>query len=476
MKRGLARLSLFAFTLGTILLPSATYAQVANFVFASDSQTVQPGVASQQITLQAQSAGGTSVNIPSTACIALSSTSGQGQFSSNATNWSPVSVLTMNKNTANKNFYYEDSQVGSPTLTVKVALKPDTVTSSCASWAIDEWSIGWTATQQITIGSGGTSNNSISSATSSSDTTGTQTQTQTTSSTPISSYVAPPTPTLFADAGKDRTVIVGADTEFDGRAYNKNQEVIDSNIRFLWNFGDGATAEGSAVLHHFSYPGRYAVVLDIAENKSAASDEATITAEPAKLAFKALPDSGVQIDNLAGRDLDLSGWLVRAGAGLLPGLFTLPPHSIILSGSSMHISRTTLGFSAGAEAQLQYPNGVEVLQAGESTGNTAVTTPAPAATSAISPPVSRSAFSSPSNTGSVSDATQQSPEDVSPNVTGTADAGNSAQTAAGAASGGWNGWWVAAIGLALAAAGALLVAQYFGKSEWDIIEEKPEAE
>src|SRR3989344_122888 len=192
-------------------------------------------------------------------------------------------------------------------------------------------------------------------------------QTQTiVSQTPVSSYVAPPVPQIFVDAGGDRTVIVGADAEFDARAYDRTRNVLDTtHVRFLWNFGDGTTSEGPAVLHHFEYPGRYAVVVDIAEDKSAGSDTVIVTAEPAKLAWKALPDGGVELNSLAGRDLDLSGWIVRAGPGVFASLFRLPPHSVILSDSSVRIARATLGFTATAEAQLQYPNGVAVAPAGE---------------------------------------------------------------------------------------------------------------
>lgn len=473
MNRGLARLGLFAFTLTVAYVPHVTFAQVANIVFVSEPQTVAQGIPSQQITLQAQSSGGTSTNIPSTACIALSSPSTQGQFSSSATNWSPVSVLTMNKNTANKNFYYQDAGSGSQTLTAKVALKPDTVTSSCASWPIDEWSIQWTATQLITIGAGTTSNNQNVPATSSDTTSNTQTQNKT--SAPVSSYVAPPAPLVFADAGSDRTVIVGADTKFDGRAYNKKQEVVD-HVRFLWNFGDGSTAEGPAVMHHFSYPGRYAVMLDIAEDTSAASDEIIVTAEPPKLAFKTLSDSGVEIDNFAGRDLDLSGWLVREGAGLLPGLFKLPEHSIILAGSSMHISKTTLGFAAGSQAQLQYPNGTGVLQAGERTADTPSAPNPPSVTSVVTP-VSRSSVPVSARLANTSFfASEEDSADSSGSVSTKNDSVSGEGAAAGATVGGWSWWWIAAIALSLAAAGALVAAQYVGKGEWDIIEEKPEAE
>ncbi|MDP2648822.1 MAG: helix-hairpin-helix domain-containing protein, partial [bacterium] len=145
---------------------------------------------------------------------------------------------------------------------------------------------------------------------------------------PVSSYVPPPTPTIFADAGGDRTVIVGADTRFDARAYGKDQSDLTGKVRFSWNFGDGSTAEGMSILHHFAYPGRYAVVLSVAEGMEAVSDRITVAAEPAKLAFNSLPDGSVAIENMAGRDLDRSGWIVKQFGRYL----MLPEHSIILSG------------------------------------------------------------------------------------------------------------------------------------------------
>lgn len=451
----------------SFLVPISVFADVANVVFTTESQTVQQGTPSGQLTLQAQDSGGSSVNIPSTACLAFSSTSAAGQFSSSATTWNPVTVLTMNKNTANKNFYYEDSAAGVQTITVKIALKPDSVSSSCASWSQDEWSVQWTATQTITIGSGSATplDTGANTSTTTSDT-GSHTQTSTTV-TPTSSYVAPPTPDLYTDAGADRTVIVGADAEFDARAYDKNRTVLDAaNIRFSWNFGDGATAEGSTVLHHFDYPGKYAVTVNIAQQQNAASDEVIVTAEPAKLSFATLPDGGVEIQNLAGRDLDLSDWIIRSGASDIAARFMLPPHTIVLSGASMHISHVTLGFAAGTEAELQYPNGVKALGAGETTAPTLVSAAAaPAASPVPALPVLKTAPSSPravtytSHTDEVD--TDQPPvtEDASSTI-----------VAAAAAAPASNFWWVAAVALALAAGGALVIAKNMSKAEWKIEE------
>ena len=234
----------------------------------------------------------------------------------------------------------------------------------------------------------------------------------------------------------------------------------------MWNFGDGYHRGGRERAAPFEYPGRYALVLNIAQDKLSAMDEAIITAEPAKLAFLALPDAGVEIDNLAGRDLDLSGWLVRAGAGLFPALFTLPPHSIILSGSSMHISRATLGFAATLEAELQYPNGVEALQAGQTTPG--AVQPASSGNSAPAVTVSAARVSAAAAVSSGDGARADDPSADSPDVSSSTD---QAAAAGSASPSGSKMWWVAAAGLAAAAGGSLVAARRFGKKEWDIIEE-----
>lgn len=299
-------------------------------------------------------------------------------------------------------------------------------------------------------------------------------QTQTMTSAPTNSYVPPPVPLLFADAGNDRTVIVGADTVFDARAYDRDQDKVVSPVRFLWNFGDGATAEGESVLHHFSYPGRYAVFLDIAQNKEAVSDRIIVTAEPAKLAFRALPDGSIVIENDAGRDLDLSDWIVRQYAQL----FMLPAHSVVLAGQSMHIPQQTLGFWANASSELAYPNGVSVLKAGESSSeSTPPTVASPAQTSAIS-----SVSSEPIYKTAAASVPSASPEisvpDPDPSPAESSPINEPAISSQGAATGliGASSrlWWLAALILTLAAGGSLIAAQHVGKREWDIVEEKPE--
>jgi PKD repeat protein len=196
------------------------------------------------------------------------------------------------------------------------------------------------------------------------------------SKSPSTYYVAPPAPAVFADAGEDRTVIVGADAMFRAQAYNRDRAAFKS-AKFVWNFGDGVSAEGAQVMHHFSYPGRYSVELHITNQNYSASSKVIVTAKEAAVAMAELPGGGVSIRNGADRDLDLSYWLVRQGAAT----FRLPEHSIALKGGAINIDQATLGFAASG-AKLLYPNGAEVALSAAAPGSAPEAGAAPAPVSA----------------------------------------------------------------------------------------------
>lgn len=440
--------------------PQVVVAQVAGFAFVSDPQTIAAGAISEQITLQSQGSDGASVPVPSTACIAFTSTSATGQFSSSATNWSSVSVLTMSKNTANKNLYYKDATAGGATLTARIALKPESVSSACASWPQEEWSVSWTATQNISIGTASGQVASSSSAT----TTPPAASSSSGSGEVVSSYVAPPLPELFADGGSDRMVIVGADTVFNARAYDRSREYVD-HVRFSWNFGDGSTAEGQSVSHRFAYPGKYAVVLSVAAGVNSASDRVIVTAEPARLAFAVFPDGSAAIENSAGRDLDLSHWIVRH----FSRAFMLPEHTLVLAGTSLRLPQSVLGFWSGKDTELAYPNGALVLRAGESSAGSAeapheeepaiVATGAPVV--AASHPLQR--------TLDVAPETEYEDAGVDESDTSTAQVASVARAVPSSSL-----WWYAAAGVSLLGAAAAVASRRFTGSRWRIIEERDE--
>lgn len=312
-------------------------------------------------------------------------------------------------------------------------------------------------------------NSDSSSSSSSTSTQSTSSTSQT--ATQTSSYVPPPSPSLYADAGSDRTVIVGADVEFDGLAYDKNQNPLDdSTTRFMWNFGDGATAEGSSVQHHFDYPGRYAVVLSIANQKFSVSDTITVTAEPAAIFFDVLPDGSVSIKNLASHTLDLSEWVVRQNASTFASRFILPADSIILAGGEIHISPKTLQFSATTDASLLYPNGSLALGANQSSATSSpAVTPIPVSSSvqAAVAPVAPTNTTPAVSEADLSPAPPEDAEDTSAVASDTTST-SSAQTAAAGLSFKLSLWWVGALLLVLLGGGALMLSRSASKGEWDI--------
>lgn len=329
---------------------------------------------------------------------------------------------------------------------------------------------------------------STTSTTTQTTTTTTSTAQSGTASVPVSSYVAPPEPQIFADAGSDRIVIVAADAIFSGRAYNRKKEIVRDYVRFSWNFGDGSTAEGASVLHHFDYPGRYAVVLNITENMDTVSDQVVITAEPAKLSFTFLSDGSVAIQNLAGRDLDLSNWMIRS----LGRQFILPKDSIILSNETLRMGDKTLGFRGGSETELDYPNGALALRVADVGQTTAIPVGQPQPASFPAPPINASfeqkSASAPKNDvnsdeppaksaieRSISTADEKdngiSDGSIFSNSQVASAASASPELAAGegaglpAQAGGSSLWWLGALGIALAGSGAVYAARLARRRE-----------
>ncbi|OGG57015.1 hypothetical protein A3D71_00560 [Candidatus Kaiserbacteria bacterium RIFCSPHIGHO2_02_FULL_55_20] len=271
------------------------------------------------------------------------------------------------------------------------------------------------------------------------------------------STIMPPPPKVFADGGSDRTVVVGADTEFRARAYNEKKDLIGFS-RFHWNFGDGSTSENSIVFHRFDYPGRYVVVLDIPEEKDSVSDQIVVTVEPMKLALSLLLDGGVAVENRSGRTLDFSRWIIRSAGQA----FTIPDRTFVLANATLRVSQRTLGFSGSPDIELDYPNGDLALGLA----------PPPAPISA--PPETAAPAPVPLPTyGSQTAVSEEDAEStlepldiVSPVPTTTLQVA----AAAGAATGSSRMWWLGAFGIAGLAAGSLVVARRYGKKEWDIEE------
>ena len=276
------------------------------------------------------------------------------------------------------------------------------------------------------------------------------------------SAIMPPPPKVFADGGGDRTVVVGADTEFRARAYDERKNIIDFS-RFHWNFGDGTTADTAVVMHRFEYPGRYVVVLDIPEEKDAEADQIIVTVEQMKLALSLTQDGGVTVENRAGRTIDLSRWIVRS----MGRTFTVPARTFILAGSSLRISPKTLGFAGGADIELAYPDGQSAL----SIAPVAPTSTPAVVVEAVIPRVQNRG----NNRRVESEAFAPERESATagqPEIAASTTPVEPAQAAGVAAAfpGSSGKWWLGVVGIAGLAAGSLALARRYGRKEWDIEE------
>ena len=273
-------------------------------------------------------------------------------------------------------------------------------------------------------------------------------------------------PDISLDAGGDRVVLVGADAAFRAAARNEKGVAVD-HLLFSWNFGDGSTARGAVVAHRFERPGRYAVVLTIAEDERA-SDRVIVMAEPARMSLSIFPDA-LGIENRAGRELDVSGWTVKS----LGRSFALPAHSIILAGQTMHLSAQTLGFYPASSTAIYYPDGALALRAdGADTADASGPPQTPQPVEAFAAAQTKGfsgthASYAPAPAPSLRDA-ETPDEEIAPS--GVALGESLPQTAsASAARSSW-GWWLGACAITLAGAGSALFARLSAKKEWDIIE------
>src|SRR3989344_3249293 len=293
------------------------------------------------------------------------------------------------------------------------------------------------------------------------------------SETPATTPAATPTPApgtapsatsdvLTVDAGGDRVVIVGADAQFTARAY-RNKTTVE-NAAFMWNFGDGSTAQGESVLHRFEYVGRHVVIMTGSKDGASATDRFTVTAESAQLALQVQSDGSVEIKNLAPRDIDLSHWIIRSAGQR----FVLADNSLILADQTMRISPNVLHFYAGNSTELAYPDGVLAFSAGESPTVQESLTPVSPASKTIGSPASAVRKNPTSDVVKTPKKVEEEEKEVT-------DVATSSQIAAvsEAVSGSWK-WWMGAFGLAVLAAGAVVVSRRFGKKEWNIVEDTSE--
>ncbi len=81
---------------------------------------------------------------------------------------------------------------------------------------------------------------------------------------------------VMADAGDDRTVVLGQSTQFDG-----GDSTPGDITAFDWSFGDGQSDSGETVSHAYANPGIRTVTLTVTRGSETDVDTATVTVLPA---------------------------------------------------------------------------------------------------------------------------------------------------------------------------------------------------
>ncbi|MBI2038959.1 MAG: lamin tail domain-containing protein [Candidatus Niyogibacteria bacterium] len=164
-------------------------------------------------------------------------------------------------------------------------------------------------------------------------------------------------PRFSADAGGDRTSVVGAAIRFDGALYDGAGAPI-AGADFLWSFGDGATARGASVYHIWRFPGEYTVFLSAALGGVSITDRLTARVIANGLTISEVKpgnDGWIEIANASAYALDISGW------GISNGQFTysIPVRTEIRTDARLVVTGevTNFGFPLSGAAYLLYPNG-----------------------------------------------------------------------------------------------------------------------
>ena len=157
-------------------------------------------------------------------------------------------------------------------------------------------------------------------------------------------------PPITVRVNADTLVTAGGGSFFEAAAYG-TQGLPLPGTRFIWNFGDGTTAEGARVFHSYAYPGKYAVSVTAAYNYSSTMERVEVVAVAAQVSLRAEGDGSLLIRNLSNNDLDVGLWSLVDGAR-----YVIPEHTLILPGEGVRFAPSVTGLPGTAATTLRYPN------------------------------------------------------------------------------------------------------------------------
>jgi len=107
----------FACSAGVSSSDGAEEISITQIAFTTSEQTIIQNQVSSVMTIQTQDVNGSSIDVSSDTTIDLSSSSSNGEFSDSATFVSTIDQVTISTGTSEAEFYYRDSDVGTPSIT-----------------------------------------------------------------------------------------------------------------------------------------------------------------------------------------------------------------------------------------------------------------------------------------------------------------------------------------------------------------------
>lgn len=147
-------------------------------------------------------------------------------------------------------------------------------------------------------------------------------------------------------AGRARLAAVGADISF--KAYKDIVGTCPGT--YTWSFGDGTTATGEKVSHHYDFAGQYQVVLNVSfcNGQSVARTVAKIV-EPQLAISNVEVDSGfIEIENKGEEEINLGQWKLMSSGST----FAFPDDTIISASGRIKIPLVTSKLALNSDSSL----------------------------------------------------------------------------------------------------------------------------
>ncbi len=273
-------------------IPRLILAEDYKFVFITDSQNIDIGAVSDDITIQYQNLSSDKISTDETFDIDFKSSSETALFLNSSGN---DASRIMSKGTSNRTFYYKDITGGNHTLTLSLKGRQ----SGRVFKLSQNINVGKDLGKEIEVSE--------------------------------KSNEKPKEEILKEESGldfkikniKDKQVLVGSEVYFEAQTYSGKPS---SYSRFIWNFGDGFVREGQKTFHTYRFSGKYQVVLKIIDNSAFEIIKFFVTVKEPNISIEPFLD-GVKISNQTSSDVLLNGFVLTNGLSY----FNFPENTIIAS-------------------------------------------------------------------------------------------------------------------------------------------------